>query len=98
MHDVGTHLVEDVFTLPETTTMRERVVVAPCAGRFRSLPPDLFTTQGEWVEPGTVLGEIENGAGRVPVSSPFKGWVMGMLAIDGQPVRPGEALFWIRGC
>jgi multidrug resistance efflux pump len=35
---------------------------------------------------------------RVQVRSPWRGWVMGMLALDNQPVKRGEALFWIRGC
>jgi biotin carboxyl carrier protein len=88
----------DVVVVPETTPIRERVVVAPCGGRFWSLPPDVFATEGEWVEPGTVLAEVHTSGGKVPVRSTFRGWVMGMLAIDGQPVKEGEALFWIRGC
>jgi biotin carboxyl carrier protein len=83
------------FAAAEVTTISERVVVAPAAGRFLPLPADVFTTEGEWVEPGQVLGEIQQGDGRVPVKSEWRGWMMGMLALEGQPVRAGEALFWI---
>lgn len=75
--------------------IRERVVVAECQGRFWPLPPEIFTTEGEWVEPGVALAEIHCGDDIVLVRSAFRGWVMGMLAVPGQPVVQGEALFWI---
>jgi biotin carboxyl carrier protein len=82
----------------EMTVIPERVVVAPCSGRFVPLPPEVFTSEGEWVEPGQAVGEVHNGGGRMQVRSPFRGWVMGMIALPGQPVRAGEALFWVRSC
>jgi biotin carboxyl carrier protein len=85
----------EAFATPEVTTISERLVVAPCAGRFTPLSPDVFASEGEWVEPDKVLAEIVSGETRTPVYSPFRGWMMGMLALDGQPVRAGEALFWI---
>ena len=88
---------ETVFAVPETTAMVERVVVAPCPGRFAPMSPEEFSTDGEWVEPGQVLGEIVTAGKREPVCSPFRGWVMGMLALPGQPVHQGEALFWVSG-
>ena len=88
---------ETVFAVPETTTMLERVVVAPCSGRFTPLSPEDFSTEGEWVEAGQALAEIIRGGKREPVYSPFRGWVMGMLALPGQPVHQGEALFWVSG-
>ncbi len=92
-------VVQDALSpAADVATMRERVVVAPCAGRFAPLPAEDFTTEGEWVEPGQALAEIEGAGGKVPVCSPFRGWVMGMLALDGQPVHRGEALFWVWSC
>lgn len=85
----------EAFAAPEVTTISERVVVAPCGGRFTPLSPDVFTSEGEWVEPDQVLAEVVSGDSRTPVRSPFRGWMMGMLALEGQPVRSGEALFWI---
>lgn len=83
---------------PETLSIRERVVPSPATGRFVPLPPETFTTEGEWVEPGQALGEVRSGSDVVPVRSSFRGWVMGSLALPGQPVHEGEALFWIHGC
>lgn len=85
----------EVSTLGETNGMRERLVVAPCDGRFWPLPPEVFTTEGEWVEPGTVLAEVRSGDVCMPVVSACRGWVMGMLGLQGQPVHRGEALFWV---
>ena len=75
--------------------IRERIVVAPAVGRFRPLPPEIFASEGEWVEVGQALAEITINDVSIPVISPFRGWVMGMLALSGQPVIEGEALFWV---
>lgn len=80
----------------QVVPLRERLVVAPCPGRFRPLPPDIFTTEGEWVVVGQPVGEIDTGQDVVPIVSSFEGWMMGMLSVPGQPVNTGDALFWIR--
>jgi len=85
------------LTIPEFT-MPERLVVAPCSGRFTPLPPESFTSEGEWVEPGQSIGCVQAGQNAVKVQTPFRGWMMGMLALPGQRVREGEALFWVRSC
>lgn len=90
-------LVEDVaVAAPERVGIAERLVVAPCAGRFVPLPPETFTCEGEWVEVGQALAHVTTSAAPQPVVSGFRGWVMGMLAVPGQPVAAGDALFWIR--
>ncbi len=88
---------DTLTVVPETTTIRERLIVSPSSGRFIALPPEDFASEGEWVEPNAVLGEISSHGRKIPVRSPFRGWVMGMLALDNQPVKEGEALFWIWG-
>jgi biotin carboxyl carrier protein len=85
-----------IFGVSEVTNIRERVVVSPAKGRFHPHPPEIFTTEGEWVEKGQVLARISNGAESIPVVCAFTGWMMGMLALAGQPVAAGDQLFWIR--
>lgn len=80
----------------EAVPLRERLVIAPCAGRFRLLPPEIFTTEGEWVVVDQTVAEIVTGTGVIPVYSSFEGWMMGMLVVPGQPVSRGQGLFWIR--
>jgi biotin carboxyl carrier protein len=89
---IDTHVVG----APEVTLMNERVVIAPATGRFHPFPPEVFTSEGEWVRVGTPLAEIHSGSAIVRVESQFEGWVMGMLAIPGQPVTQRDPLFWIR--
>jgi biotin carboxyl carrier protein len=89
-------LTSDEMIVPEPAPIHERIVVSPCTGRFQPLPPEVFTCEGEWVEPGTVVAEIHQGTEVHPVRSSFRGWVMGMIAFPGHSVRDGEALFWIR--
>lgn len=81
---------------PEVTTIRERLVIAPASGRFLPLPPETFTSEGEWAYEGQTLAYIRTGETTVPVVSAFSGWVMGMLVEEGQPVTAGETVFWIR--
>lgn len=88
--------VEEIYAASELTPILERVVVSPATGKFHPHPPEIFTTEGEWVDEGQTLGEIRNGGEPIPVISPFTGWMMGMLAITGQPVQTGDQLFWIR--
>ena len=88
--------VAEGFLVSEPAPARERVVVSPCNGRFRPLPPEIFTSEGEWVEPGSILAEIYQGETIEVVRSSFSGWVMGMIAFPGHSVQRGEALFWIR--
>lgn len=94
----GSVAAAPTITVPEFTMVPERLVVAPCSGRFAPLPADVFTSEGEWVEPGQAIGRVDAGRETVEVRSPFRGWMMGMLALPGQRVREGEALFWVRSC
>jgi biotin carboxyl carrier protein len=86
----------EISGVPDVTSIRERVVIAPRSGRFHPHPPEIFTAEGEWACRGQVLGEVRNGGEATPITSAFEGWVMGMLAVPGQPVGSGDPLFWIR--
>lgn len=80
----------------EPPTLSERVIVSPCSGRFHPLPAEVFTSEGEWVEPGTVMARIVEAGVTTEVRANARGWVMGMLAFPGHAVRRGEGLFWLR--
>lgn len=92
----NTDIAQDFFVAGEITHINERLVIAPCSGRFLPLPPETFTTEGEWVDEGQTIAHIKTGQEAVPVVSIFSGWVMGMLALPGQPVQARTALFRIR--
>jgi biotin carboxyl carrier protein len=80
----------------EALSVLERVVVAPAVGVFRPQPPETVTTEGEIVKAGQILGVIEASGDEVRVASPFSGWLMGMLAVEGERVREGQPICWLR--
>ncbi|MFP5352662.1 MAG: hypothetical protein ACLGIB_08880 [Actinomycetota bacterium] len=88
--------LDEVRINPEFTVIHERLIVSPAKGRFFPSPPEIFTTEGEWVEEGQTVAEIQAGVEVQPVISAFTGWMMGMLVIPGQPVAVGDRLFRIR--
>jgi biotin carboxyl carrier protein len=63
---------------------------------FRSLPPEVVTTEGEIVNAGQVVGTIEVTGDDVPVTSPHTGFLMGLLALPGERVRADQPLAWVR--
>ena len=80
----------------EVLGVLERVVVAPTRGVFTPLAPACVTTEGELVEAGQVIGTIESSGSNVQVLSPFTGFLMGMLAHEGERLREGEPVAWLR--
>lgn len=80
----------------ESISLEERLVLAPCTGRFEPAPPQHYTAEGEYVLAGQLVGYVNIGAERVPVVSEFSGWVMGYLAHDRQPVRESQPVVWLR--
>lgn len=81
----------------EHVSIDERLILAPCDGKFRPTPPQHFTAEGEYVLEGQKVGAVMDTTGiEVPVVSRFTGWVMGQLALDGQPVTKDQAVLWLR--
>jgi biotin carboxyl carrier protein len=74
----------------------ERVIVAPALGVFSAAAPHLTKFGTPIIEEGQVIGMIRSSGDDVPVRSPFRGAVMGMLAVDGERVRDGQPIAWLR--
>jgi len=89
-------IVEPVVVQGESLTVPERLVVAPAAGTFTPRRPETVTAEGEIVRAGQVVGTVEGPGLSTPVRSPFTGFLMGMLANDGERVREGEPVAWLR--
>lgn len=80
----------------ESPQVLERIITAPAAGEFTVLPPDVVTSEGEVVHAGQVVGTIDRNSGPVDVVSPHTGFLMGLLALPGERVRPQQPLAWVR--
>ena len=57
--------------------------------------PDVVTTEGEVIAPGSLLGTVESLGRKVDVTSAFHGFLMGMLALPGERVRAGQPIAWL---
>ena len=77
----------------EWLAVRERVVVAPCVGRFR---PRRDPRPDRMLRRGDEIGVLEGPHHAVVVRSPFSGEFAGLLAADGERVRAGDPLAWLR--
>lgn len=81
----------------EQLSIDERLVVSPCEGRFHLLPPQHYTSEGEYVMEGQLVGHVTGTNGQVvPVHSQCAGWVMSFLVREGTPVRSGEPVLCLR--
>jgi multidrug efflux pump subunit AcrA (membrane-fusion protein) len=74
----------------------ERVILAPCLGVFEPRAPETVTTEGEIVYAGQVVGILKASGEDVPVCSAFTGFFMGLLAHEGERVREGQPVAWLR--
>jgi len=86
----------ETLLVGEHLLVTERVVVAPAVGIFRPSAARTVTAEGEIVEAGQVVGEIEAWGETHSVRSSFTGFLMGMLARDGERVRAGQPIAWLR--
>ena len=80
----------------EELRVPERVIVAPALGVFTPSPPHLTKFGTAIIEEGQVVGMVRSSGDDVPVRSPFRGAIMGMLAVDGERVRDGQPVAWLR--
>lgn len=81
----------------ETLSVSERVIVAPTMGVFHRLDGDDRAGCGDSVDRGDVIGVVRSLGASTPVQSPFEGLLIAMLASDGERVRRGQAIAWLRG-
>ena len=79
----------------EDLMVLERVIVAPTVGVFTPAPQGA-NFEGTVVEVGQAVGTVETSGSATPVCSPFRGYLMGMMARPGERVREGQPIAWLR--
>ena len=87
--------MEPTLVQGESLTVDERVIVAPSVGVFRPLFGHDVAC-GQNVAAGQAVGVIEGPGVSTPVRSPFQGVLAGLLAHDGERLRQGEPVAWLR--
>jgi biotin carboxyl carrier protein len=70
----------------------ERMIVAPAVGVFQ--PVDL--AEDADVEAGQLIGVVEGPGTSTPVASPFAGRMIGVLVHQGERLREGQPVAWLR--
>jgi len=83
-------------TAVEAFDLPERVVIAPSGGRVALPPAESRAEQGEFVLMGESVATVRVGGSEVPVQTAFRGWLMGFLVLDGQPIHSGDPVAWLR--
>ena len=76
----------------ETLVVSERMIVAPVVGIFRSHG----VADGVELNAGDEIGVVEGPGTSCPITSPFGGTLMGMLAHPGERLRSGQPIAWLR--
>ena len=73
------------------------LLVSPCSGRLKILPPREFSAGSEWVEAGQPVARIEDSHGKAAadVLATHRGRLGGIMGRDGEPVRAGQPVAWM---
>jgi acetyl-CoA carboxylase biotin carboxyl carrier protein len=80
----------------ETLCISERVVVAPSVGIFRRLDGEARVKDGDTINRGDVIGIVQSLGVCIAIQSPFVGRLVEILASDGERLRPGQPVAWLR--
>ncbi len=80
----------------EIISVPERVIVAPVSGVFEPAASLVITEDGVLVAAGQTIGTLHGPNSATPVTSPFAGYLMGMMADSGERLRVGEPVAWLR--
>ena len=80
----------------ETLSVPERVIVAPTMGVFHRLDGDGQMNDGDMVNRGDVVGVVQSLGASTPIQSPFEGLLVAILAFEGERVRRGQPVAWVR--
>jgi biotin carboxyl carrier protein len=78
----------------ERLAVPERVIVAPASGRFR--PATDGQDESVALDAQQVIGFVDGVGHSTPVRSPFRGFLMGLMAHAGERVREGQPVAWLR--
>jgi biotin carboxyl carrier protein len=88
---------ETAVNLPvgETLSVPERLIVAPSTGVFRPLNSH-GPVRDHVIKQGDVIGALQSLGVSTPIRSPFEGRLVALLVVEGERVRPGQPVAWMR--
>lgn len=80
----------------ETLSVAERLIVAPSTGVFYRPDGHAAMHPGDVVNRGDSIGSVRSLGKSTPVRSPFEGLLVAILASEGERLRPGQPVAWLR--
>jgi biotin carboxyl carrier protein len=80
----------------ETFSGPERIIVAPATGTFHLLEGPAGVRDGAVINRGDVIGTVQSLVTSTPIESPFEGLLVTILALEGERLRPGQPVAWLR--
>jgi len=80
----------------ETLAVAERLIVAPTTGVFCRSGKHGAMHPGDVVIRGDTIGDLRSLGVSTPVRSPFDGFLVAILASEGERLRPGQPVAWLR--
>ncbi len=85
--------MEEMLTHGEGLGVPERMIIAPSVGVFR---PIADVDAGALLDAGQTVGHLDGPGTSTPVYSPFTGRLVEVLAMDGERLRQGQPVAWLR--
>lgn len=76
----------------EDLLVPERMIVAPGVGIFRTVG----VSENSKLESGQIVGMLAGPGTSVPIVSPFSGHLTSILVEDGERLREGQPVAWLR--
>lgn len=95
IHDTSAGEKHQVQWFAEDVNLHERLILAPCAGTFHPVNPDV-----SWAEPirvaiGDEVGVVIQLGEKHEIESAFTGTLLGMLVLPGERVRARQPVAWL---
>ena len=85
--------MEEMLSHGEGLGVPERMIIAPSVGVFR---PVADVDEGALLDAGQAVGHLDGPGTSTPVCSPFRGRLVGILAQNGERLREGQPVAWLR--
>lgn len=93
--DTSAGETHQVRWVAEDVCLQERLIVAPRAGTFHPVNPDVSLAEPIRVAMGDEVGVVIQLGEKHEIESPFTGALLGLLVLPGERVRAGQPVAWL---
>lgn len=94
-HDASARETHHVRWFAEDVSLQERLILAPRAGTFHPVNPDVSRAEPIRVAIGDEVGVVIQLGEKHEIESSFTGMLLGLLVLPGERVRAGQPVAWL---